>query len=845
MRRITLIVAFFIVAACARIAPAADVFLRFNIRQPAGEKFKVQITGSSHEDPWTFPIIKAEPPGGAWSAWIDLSKWKWHDRFDRAGGLAEWQSILLTVAPATGDEPIKGCAFDVQLADRANDSAVVHNFTEKSASNTIGFLCPVPLREHAKEFETGSQMIARQLAWAKEATAGKPPKLKDFTFITALYGPYDPALGEQTLETLELLGFRIIGNTDVKPLSRHGMRSYQTTWLANPDPREMDKTWKAFADRYLKTAQPSEEHELRYTRATHWVVGDEVQTMPFTSVDQSTLDGWFHDYLRSKNVRDTDLPTPIEQVHYPAKAMFEKTLPRDADLPTRRLMYHAAKFGQWWSARQFRHLSDLIRADLPGAQTETLPSDHGFFNAWGPPYIGMSYRMLDLFELGAQRSVDQLSAEDWLGLNHMYGPSYTWTGAQSHEYFTAICRSAIQSMPRAQPPMLLRNLITMSDDAYLRLKTYSALGQGTKSFFFWTFGPSYLSTENYWSDLRSMYDGIAKLGRALEKAEPVLYPAKPVRDPVAILYSVSHDLWHSDDPAAFVEKRLTWHALRHLHVQPDFIREEDIESGKLKDYKALYIADQCVTRAASEKIDQWVKSGGVVYLAGGAATRDEFYEPYVPAFASDVWPADAAKQFKQESHEYNERKDLPTMKPMTTATVRLPNASAFTLPVLGCRQPMNAQIVDPIARFADNNAPAGAIVARGSGKVIALGFLPMLAYAQGANFKPSTLEEKWPAAPRELTKLALDAARIQPVARCDVPVVETNLLTGDKGSAVVLVNYTYRPLDSVSIDLTIPQAITRDTRVTSTEGSDVKFEPIPGGVRLHLPLKWTDIILIQ
>ncbi len=76
-------------------------------------------------------------------------------------------------------------------------------------------------------------------------------------------------------------------------------------------------------------------------------------------------------------------------------------------------------------------------------QTETLPSDHGFFNAWGPPNIGMSASMLDLFEVAGRQAVDQLSAEDWLGLNHMYGPSYTWTGAQSFEYLTAIMRSAI------------------------------------------------------------------------------------------------------------------------------------------------------------------------------------------------------------------------------------------------------------------------------------------------------------------------------------------------------------------------------------------------------------------
>jgi hypothetical protein len=161
--------------------------------------------------------------------------------------------------------------------------------------------------------------------------------------------------------------------------------------------------------------------------------------------------------------------------------------------------------------------------------------------------------------------------------------------------------------------------------------------------------------------------------------------------------------------------------------------------------------------------------------------------------------------------------------------------------------PLNRQAEHPFARFADG-APAGAVFSHGQGKVFAVGFLPMLAYGQAAHFHPATLQERWPDSPRQIPGLALDAAAIHPVAECDHPVVETSLLTGSKGSAVVLVNYTYRPLDTLTVELKIPQALTgetRVTRVTSTQGSDVKFEPIPGGVRLHLPLKWTDIILIQ
>jgi hypothetical protein len=426
----------------------------------------------------------------------------------------------------------------------------------------------------------------------------------------------------------------------------------------------------------------------------------------------------------------------------------------------------------------------------------------------------MSYRLLDLFELGQKRVVDQLSAEDWVGLNHMYGPAYTWTGAQTFEYFNAICSSAI-----AGHDMHLRALITVSDDDYLRLKCYSAIGQGTRSFFFWTFGPTYIGTENYWSDLRSEYDGIAKLGRTLEKCEDVICAAQPVRDPVAIAYCVSHDLWRSDNPAAFVEKRLVWHALRHEQVQPNFLDEEQIASGALKNIKVLYLIDWCVSRDASAAIDQWVKDGGVLYLGAGAATRDEFYEPYLPGFAKAVWPDDATKQFVvEQGHTYNERTDLPKIKPMGTAN---------GIPVIGCRMPLRAG--------GDEST-----ISYGNGKIFAVGFMPGLAYAQGAHFAPAALKEKWPEAPRAVIARPLEAMRSMQQVRASVPVVEASLIKGPKGSAVVLANYTYEPIDHLVLDLH-----GNFTTATSTEGVPVKLEKRDTGVRLELPLTWTDIVVLH
>ena len=46
--------------------------------------------------------------------------------------------------------------------------------------------------------------------------------------------------------------------------------------------------------------------------------------------------------------------------------MYEKTLPREADLPTRKIMYYAGKFGQWWSVKQLRQTTDLVKRSFAG-----------------------------------------------------------------------------------------------------------------------------------------------------------------------------------------------------------------------------------------------------------------------------------------------------------------------------------------------------------------------------------------------------------------------------------------------------------------------------------------------
>ena len=71
---------------------------------------------------------------------------------------------------------------------------MIISFAEASGSDTIGFLLPNPLREHANEFETGSQMTARQLAWARGIAGNTAVALDSFDICTTLWSHCDPAL---------------------------------------------------------------------------------------------------------------------------------------------------------------------------------------------------------------------------------------------------------------------------------------------------------------------------------------------------------------------------------------------------------------------------------------------------------------------------------------------------------------------------------------------------------------------------------------------------------------------------------------------------------------------------
>ena len=280
-----------------------------------------------------------------------------------------------------------------------------------------------------------------------------------------------------------------------------------------------------------------------------------------------------------------------------------------------------------------------------------------------------------------------------------------------------------------------------------------------------------------------------------------------------------------------------------LGVQPDFLREEDVEAGRLAGYKVLYVTGQCLTRKASAKIDEWVKPGGVVYLSAAAATRDEFYEPHLPPFAAAVWPADAARKARETERPRLQRaasicRRSSRWQPCGWSPNRRQHPCVRSAVVSTCAKDCRRRVSLRGSRAAVR-PPPWCPMERGA--CAAAGFLPGLAYSP---FRPNqtTLDEVWPDGPRKviLHGIADRLAELRAVAASQ-PVVEANLLRGPKGSALVLVNYTYRPIERLTLRL---RSAPPFREAISTEGERVEVERDGDAVRLTLPLKWTDMVIL-
>src|SRR6266849_1764247 len=146
------------------------------------------------------------------------------------------------------------------------------------------------------------------------------------------------------------------------------------------------------------------------------------------------------------------------------------------------------------------------------------------------------------------------------------------------------------------------------------------------------------------------------MARQLASSEHIIAPGVPRKTRLALLYSISADLWQPWGYIHMLERRATYLALVHDQYLVDMLTEEDIAAGRLKDYDVLYAVDPNISPRTTTAIERWVQDGGYLFGACGASSRDEFNEP-APGLAR-VFGIEPAIRAEVRPEEYRLRGGL-------------------------------------------------------------------------------------------------------------------------------------------------------------------------------------------
>lgn len=848
-------------AANLQAQESAGVFVRFKLVEPEDASYYIQLGGYIHKPNWYLP--KAEIPAGAkqdktkrlesgeFSDWFDYQKHAGkllHGRLNRAGGIAEFPNVT---ARFLTDDPAETLKVIIELADQPSADAVVKRLQESFQGDLTSFLISPNLRQDSDSLETASEMTARRLSWAKAATSGTRHSPKKHIIQTSFWGPQRPELNLKEAKVLHLLGFNVVGNQrpevrEAFPDLRVPGHTHSVKFGPASTREEIDALMQQHASR----------QKVPLEDGVPFGFADEICARPRIGENEQAR-AHFHAWLKQKGIDPAEFGvkklSDVVPLETPAayRTAAEKNAPAAA-----RIFYYTSRFRQEAGTERIRWHTEAFRKYFgDGPRTSTLVADHPYFGGTG---LGMGMvpnstwggapLALDWFDLSRHQAVDLFGIEDWMGLQYMYGPNSTWEGFQLMGFQASMFRSGGRNQ---DVPIIA--WITPSDETNLRLKTHSALAQGAKHFFYWTYGPTATSTENYWSDLRGSYDGIARVTKQLAATEEVLYPARHRPTRVALLYSISSDLWQPYNYRSMLERRGIYLSLIHDQYLVDMLTEEDIEAGRLKDYQVLYATGPNLTTKSQEHIKAWVREGGYLFASGNAGTRNEFNEP-VPGL-SDTLGIQPNATATTQAGTYRIRGHLNRIPHLDRIEFEVPQQGAESgFGVIGLKTDATPDGGKVVARF-DDGSPAVISHTFGKGKTLNVATTVGISYIKDANFVPAELKEDWPAQHREFINSLARSAGAMPQVELSQPVVEAGVYEGPNGIAIVLANFTYQKIPELEIKLPIRSEVSQIQTADNLENA-IPFSIEPAAetqkregysqvVKFNISLGLDQIVLIR
>jgi len=571
--------------------------------------------------------------------------------------------------------------------------------------------------------------------------------------------------------------------------------------------------------------------------------GDEIH--PSSQDSPEVKNQKFREYLRNKNLGP-------EEVLGRSGAQWEDVqlnMDRSISGTNPVLWYESMRFSQLNALEAFAAKTKWVEKYFgPEVHTGANYSPHPFY--WPHPYAWV--------EAFKYRALTQPWSED-----------YNWQvpeeGPQMVGYLVDAFRAGAKYYDSPIEMYVMPHSPGNTSDDFRRI-SYSVIGRGAKIIYNFISEPQFFITENYvdWKDTdrrRAIYDVIRDTGAL----EDYLYDGRTPPAQVAILLSGATDIWEtskSEDTYNITdyhnnpnsnaynhEMKCVWLALKHLQMPVDFLIEDDIGDGYLKNYKVLFIVGDHIDHNAAEGIRQWVANGGVLFSVAGGGLLDEYGRRLDALFP--VYGITDANLEKRNIH-IRTKMELRRLRSLDTITFdRGSGLSRTSMPVLAFKQTfLPAQGVEILGTYQDGT-PALLRNQYGKGYGIICGTLPGAAYVRPAipllpwdrNIMAHFIPTNFGRTAQQVFNLPLAMAGVESPVQLSEPLVESNILASSKAVVIALSNYSKRKqIDR--LDVTV-KGLGSFKKVWSLAQGPLQFTRTENATQFSLPMGLTDFVVCE
>ncbi|HOK79832.1 MAG TPA: hypothetical protein PK354_03160 [bacterium] len=742
-----------------------------------------------------------------------------------------------------------------EFATQPDDNSIV-KVIQRSVTGSMRIIVPPDFKENPDKFTTDLALAEKYGAIAdsmKWPDIGKKPSIFPF-FVSAnlptvpeqispVVAPIDKKVFDREWKTLDYFGFsnreKIILHSNVW---NAGLRKNYSCYCG-VDVADVENTAKQEAEQFKKEGKKVQ--DISYCMTMDEPGGLSIEHM----VSCNICTDCFRKYLQEMKLTPQTLNAGSWEEVKVVDSTQKESHPE--------IFYYTNKFRTYAVGK----LLALQRQALEKAYGGSFPVNVNFSD--GAVYVAnFGCTGVDYFDLLDSDMQNSIWSEDWAN-----GSSTR----QCTSYNSELMRSA--AMKHSQ--VIGHYLIGYAGRSSWTMKTYTAshVARDNKILNAYWYGPVWSAHEagppwnNHSIQARTdMWYSLAEIVREIGAAEELLYPAKKRKSQVAIIYSSSADIWEMGYNYAFGFERMhTWLALAHSQIPVDFLSEKMIEEGWLSKYRVAYFSGTALTEKAAEQIKLWVLKGGVLILTAGAGMKDQFNRPM--KILDSILPAERSCLIEIARY-LNSGRYLDSLSVADTVVVK---ETRSVLDVLSVKQTLKPKPGSAVLATFSDASPAIVVGKAGRGNVYCYGFLPAIAYMRKALIARNQLMkdtgeiekiqepaaskiatdqqllkrafEPWqyPEEYRNVICMPVHQAGVNLPVICSAALVDATVMDSEKGSVLVLSNYTFQPIAELTLEV---KPLRRVKRVESVHCGQIRFSQHADRIRFSLPLQETDFVKI-